>query len=261
MDLDRARHLLEKGEGHLEGGRFRRAISVLSKGVDAAAGTGPRDAAAVAVLAELASALKRACEGAAKPAVWRDRLETLFMAGLRQGPAAEELLHRMLLEEKRTDDEAIDIGIAYLEGRGPVGEELRVQLNQTLSFALHIRLTTPLEEARLHVPRLERLHAARPKLTFARLYLGRYHYLDRDYARARDLLAPISGRLSDSPKVLNVRARCAEKLDAVDEALTLYGRSLDRDRHQPHVHFRIGRLLLGEYRRAAGLDSSLATEP
>lgn len=261
MDLDRARHLLDKGIAHLEAGRHRRAMSALGKGVDAMSGGERPDADGVKVLAALADALQRACEGAGKEAAWRERLATIFDAGLHKGPAAEQFMTRLAIEEKRADEQAIDAYITYLEGRGRVGEELRVTLNQVLSYALHIRLTTPIEQARMHVPRLERLHRARPKLTFPRLYLGRYFYLERDYARARDLLAPISGRLSESPKVLNVRARCAEKLDAVDEALELYRLSLSKDRHQPHVHFRIGRLLLGAYRRAAGLDSSLATEP
>lgn len=262
MDRDRARHHLVKGREHLEGGRFRRAISALGKGIDALQGATREDAKSVSLLAKLSEALFDAAERSGKMSAWSERLPMLFANGLHRGRAAKALVRALAVDEKRTDGNALDVYISFLEARGKLDDDVRTSLNQILSYALHVRLTTALEEARASADRLIRLHAARPKLTFPRLYLGRLRYLERDYAHARALLAGVSGRLGSSSKVLNVRARCAEKLNEVEEALELYRTSLETDRHQPHVHFRIGRLLVERYRRAMGMESSLnATEP
>ena len=133
-------------------------------------------------------------------------------------------------------------------------------MNQVLSYALHVRLTTPVDEAKARAPWLERIHRCRPKLTFPRLFLGRLRYLERDYGRARELLEGVSGRLASNTKVLNVRGRCAEKLGKSAEALELYSRSLAEDQHQPHVHFRIGRLMLARHRKRAAGGSGLLRE-
>lgn len=262
MEHERAREQLEKGKAHLESGRLRRAIATLGKGIDALREGKPDDATSVSLLAALSAALFEAAERSGKPSAWTDRLLSLFANGLHAGRAAEALVRELAVDQKRADDDALDVYIAFFAAGGRADEQVRLRLNQALSFALHVRLTTPLEEARSRENRLRRLHAARPKLTFPRLYLGRLRYLERDYESARELLAGVSGRLAINPKVLNVRARCAEKLNEADEALDLYRKSLDDDRHQPHVHFRIGRLLVERYRRTMGVGSSLShTEP
>ncbi|MAG57888.1 MAG: hypothetical protein CMJ83_16510 [Planctomycetes bacterium] len=257
---DRAGALLEEARAFLEAGRARKAISVAGKGLDALGEGDARDREHLALIQALADVLRSATEAANKPAAFSKRLPALFQAGLRRGPHAADYIKGLALEEKRTDDEALEVYTAYLAAGGTLADDLRVRLNQILSYALHIRLTTPLETARALVPRLQELHAIRPKLTFPRLYLGRFHYLERRFDEARELLCGIQGRLATSPKVLNIRARCAEKLGLAEEAIEVYRTSLVQDNHQPHVHFRVGRLLLDGYRRAIGLDSSLQTD-
>ncbi len=256
MQHDRARDQLEKGRTHAEGGRLRRAIAALGKGIDALDGEDPSDGRSASILGPLSDALFDAAQRAGKPSAWTERLPALFANGLHEGRAAGALVRELAVEQKRTDDEALDVYITFLARGGAIEETVRVPLYRALSFALHVRLTTPIEEARARESRLRKLHAARPKLTFPRLYLGRLCYLERDYKSARALLAGVSGRLASNPKVLNVRARSAEKLDKAEEALELYRKSLESDHHQPHAHFRIGRLLVERYRRATG-DASL----
>jgi tetratricopeptide (TPR) repeat protein len=255
MDRDRAREQLEKGKEHLEAGHLRRAISALGKGIDALCDGKPDDAPSVSLLGALSDGLFEAAERSGKPSAWTERLPSLFANGLHAGRAAAALVRELAVEQKRADDDALDVYIAFLAAGGRVDEPVRIRLNQALSFGLHVRLSTPIEEAKAREDRLRLLHAARPKLTFPRLYLGRLRYLEREYEGARELLAGVSGRLAASPKVLNVRARCAEKLNETDEALELYQRSLEDDYHQPHVHFRIGRLLVERYRLTMGAKS------
>jgi hypothetical protein len=209
------------------------------------------------LLRQLASLLLDVSEGQEKPATYEAWQAPLFDAGLHRGRAADDHIGTILKSDGRTSPAALDDYLAYLGANGSIPDELRTPMSQILSYALHVRLTTPLDEARARAPRLERLHRARPKLTFPRLFLGRLRYLERDYAQASRLLAGVSGRLASSPKVLNVRGRCAEKLDNETQAISLFRRSLQEDRHQPHVHFRIGRLLLGRYKERAG-DQSFA---
>lgn len=247
VDLARAVEGLREGETLLAEGKPRKALAPLCEALDSldaqdlsAAG----DPEAVRLLGTLATALRRACEEAGREDLLEKRGEALFEAGLRRGPEAEKLIRRLALTERRTDVRALSFYIGYLEARGSLDEALRLRLNQILSFALHVRLNSKPEKIRPVVPLLERLHHIRPNLTFPRLYLGRWHYLCGRFREARTYLRDLAGRLGDSPKVLNIRGRSAEKLDLLDEALDLYRRSLAHDRHQPHVHFRAGRILL-----------------
>lgn len=253
MSCERAREQLEKGRAHAEGGRMRRAMATLCKGIAALDGVDSSDEGSAAILSALSDALFDAAQRAGKPSAWTEQLPALFANGLHKGRAAEALVRGLVLEQKRTDHDALDVYITFLAQAGPLDDALRVPLHRTLSFALQVRLTTPIEEARAREDHLRRLHVARPNLAFPRLYLGRLCYLERDYESARALLAEVPGRLASNPKVLNVRARSAEKLNKPEEALELYGRSLDSDRHQPHVHFRIGRLLVERYRQSSGV--------
>lgn len=243
---DRARQLLSQAEAQISDGRSRKAAGTFARAFDLLA-EGGSESERRELLHRAASGLEAACRSVDHMAPLHDRAETLYRLGMRRADMVTHLVRRLALEDARTDPEALETYIGFLEGGSRLDEDLATRLNQILSFVLHVRLSTPPEEAESHVPLLLRLNRCRPRLTFPKLYLGRYHYVSRDYASARRFFGQISGRLADRPKVLNVQARCAEKLDLIDEALDLYRRSLRHNHHQPHVHFRVGRLLLRRF--------------
>jgi tetratricopeptide (TPR) repeat protein len=249
-DLVRAAEGLREGEAFLETGRHRKALASLLEAFDAVRGTAANDPEAKRLLTAIVAGLRKASTALGREDILDEKSELIFQAGLRTGELAERLIRRWALDERRVDLHAISAYVGYLEARGRLDDALRLRLMQILSYALHVRLPSRPEDVEPLVPLLERLHRIRPKLVFPRLYLGRWHYLCRRYEQARMLLARVSGKLGESPKVINIRGRCAEKLDRFEEATALYRKSLEIDRHQPHVHFRLGRMLLREALRA-----------
>jgi Tfp pilus assembly protein PilF len=116
-----------------------------------------------------------------------------------------------------------------------------------LAVALEVDLNANPAEVEHLRPYLERLQAARPRSGFPVWQLGRYHYLRNDYSSARHYLEQVTGHLASSPRLLNLRAACSERLGDHIGALDQYRRSLAQDPAQADIHFRIGRVLLHAY--------------
>ena len=120
-----------------------------------------------------------------------------------------------------------------------------------LAVALEIDLRADPREILNLCPLLERLHRIRPGMAFPLFQLGRYHYLQRDYRTARQYLGRVSGKLAKNPRLINLQARCSEKLGDLATALDQHRKSLAEDSDQAHVHFCIGRILLHDYVEAS----------
>ncbi len=158
------------------------------------------------------------------------------------------------LDEKRTDPEAIGSYLDAVEMGCVEDASLRERMLQILAYALHVDPETPTADVLRILPSMERLRRLRPQMTFPRLYLGRWCYRNRQWSRVVSELLGISGKLAESPKVLNLLARSLEKLGRLMEAAKVYRDSLAADRQQAGIHFRLGRVLLALYREQAQVD-------
>lgn len=250
-ELREVSDLLEEGLVLSGLGKPKRAVRALERALTLLGGMTLVDPPARDLQRRVAEALLSAWVQAGKKNEISNRDEDLVRAGIRETEMVRIVTHRLAVERKRTDPEALDTYVAAIESGVALERPVRERLNQILAFTLHVRLNSPPATVAHLVPLLERLHRARPQLNFVRLYLGRYHYLRREYATARTYLEPVDGRLGSSPKVLNVLGRSCEKLGLAAEAADSYRRSLEADSHQPHIHFRIGRVLLRQYQASA----------
>lgn len=247
--MSRAVDALREAQGYFDREKPKRALVPVQVALDILEVGDPNDLESRQLLTQVVLLAQRVGIAIGRPDLLRDRRESLFRAGLHLGPLAESLIEEMAIKDKRTDLAALEQYVSYIEAHGRMDDALRTRLNQILSYGLHVRLSSPNDKVRPLLALLDRLHRSRPHLTFPRLYLGRLHYLDRNWALARELLGGLSGRMSEGPKVLNLRGRCAEKLGLFDEARALYRQSLTCNHHQPHIHFRLGRVLLLQIRR------------
>jgi uncharacterized protein HemY len=250
-ELREVSDLLEEGLVFSGSGKPKRAIRALERALGLVRAMNLVDPPARDLQRRVAEALLSAWVQAGRKSEIGKHDEDLVRAGIRETELVRIVTHRLAIEQKRTDAEALDLYVAAIESGVALERPVRERLNQILAFSLHVRLNSTAASTAHLVPLLERLHRARPQLNFVRLYLGRYHYLRREYATARTYLEPIDGRLGSSPKVLNVLGRCCEKLGLAAQAAESYRRSLAEDFHQPHIHFRIGRVLLRQFQAMA----------
>ena len=189
--------------------------------------------------------------------------EALASASGTAGPSREELYHGgarspgflrslawELLDGGRRDLVALEVFVSALECRALDDQPLRQRLLKALAQSLKVTLGSSLGCVLPRVPLLERLHALEESVAFPALYLGLVHYLGRDFGAAGELFAEVPQGASDTPRLLFLRGRCAEKLGHWDEALDLYRRSLGASPAQCHAHFRVGRILLARQRSA-----------
>lgn len=136
---------------------------------------------------------------------------------------------------------------AYENGR------LHRGLTRLVADGLRIHARLPLDQAHARAKLLEDLVARRPQLAFARLYLARYATRMGDFELAERHLENVEGKAAALPEVLLTRARCAEKLGAVDRALACYRQALAvGGEDQAGVHFRLARLHLHRWRGGQG---------
>jgi tetratricopeptide (TPR) repeat protein len=154
---------------------------------------------------------------------------------------------RAALTEKRFDPDAIAACVAVLEAER-LEPDLKRRILAALAVALQIDLKRPMEEVEQIMPLLMRLRRAAPGLAFAQLYVGRYYFRLRDYARADQEIAGIQGGHARRPVDLNVLGRCYEKLGRLEDAEQAFRRSLKQKPVQPTISFSLGRLLLASYR-------------
>ncbi|MEZ6197238.1 MAG: tetratricopeptide repeat protein [Planctomycetota bacterium] len=115
-----------------------------------------------------------------------------------------------------------------------------------LRDALRIRLTDHPGEIARTMEHLTRLHRECPKINYPKQYLGRGHYLRRQYREAIEVLNSFTRDAAETAHLLNVIGRSHEKLGEFGAAGAAYERSLAQDPDQPGVLFRLGRIRLLE---------------
>lgn len=245
FDTEKARELLATGRERNGEKRHRLAGATLCRAFDVLDRPGPAPAAVPPLRRDILAALLTAAEDPEIVLPLARRTESVLDETVRLDAAlVRAIVDRASRHADQDDDALWRLYVAFLDTEVPCPAELRGRIVTLLSERLSIRLDSDRHEAEPLVPLLERLHRARPKLAFPRLYLGRWACLQERYADARDLLAGIGGRLAERPKVLNLRGRCAELLALESEAEQLFARSLDVRDDQADIHFRVGRLVL-----------------
>lgn len=123
-------------------------------------------------------------------------------------------------------------------------ERIRVGALRRLQQILRIRLIDRPNEIAWRMQMLRRLRESRPEINFAKLYLGRAHYLRDEFEDAIEHLHSLSGASSETYNVLNMLGRCHEKVRDFTAARAAYEKSLRLDPGQAGVHFRLGRIEL-----------------
>jgi tetratricopeptide (TPR) repeat protein len=243
----KATAMLRSAESHLASGRTESGLGLLCRAFDMLDRDGLEDGDLDELRSEIGEKLYEAARGSGHIIPLAQRASRLLARVPARNGLVDRIARYLAVEKRRPDPECLEFYIAYLETQRPGDRELRVRLKQILARALHIRMTSDVAEVRPRVPLLERLHTFDPRMNFPRLFLGRFHYLENRFLEASRLLAGVTGRIAHEPKLLNARARCAEKLGRIDEAQELYARSLACNDRQPQVHFRAGRIFLEQY--------------
>jgi tetratricopeptide (TPR) repeat protein len=113
-----------------------------------------------------------------------------------------------------------------------------------LRDSLGIRLTDDPDDIGWRMELLDRLHRENPRVNYPKQYLGRGHYLRREYGRAIEVLNSFTEEKAESPSLLNMIGRSHEKLGELEAAAAAYGKSLDQESEQAGILFRLGRIKL-----------------
>ena len=132
--------------------------------------------------------------------------------------------------------------IRYLARGGD--KRLKYGALRRLQHILRIRLTERPAEVVWRMEMLLKLHAVRPDINFPKLYLGRAHYLLREYQDAIEYFDALAGSPAETASVLNVVGRCHEKLGNLGAARAAYEKSLRINGDQAGILFRLGRIEL-----------------
>ena len=235
--------LVEEGHDFLCAGDFRQALRKLERAWALTLALPERPS----FTRPLGRLLIEACLAGGRPERLDRHALGLLEAGVREPPVLAACARAFLAGNRRDDPVAVQLFLDVLAAGKAIDRPLQEEILRALSVALEVNMEAGPAEARPLVPALERLHALRPGLAFPALQLGRYHYLRGDYPRARGYLMGLKGSIARSPHGLNLLARCSEKMGDLDHALATYKASLGADPLQPHVHYRIGRILVHEH--------------
>ena len=198
----------------------------------------------------LGNLLVEACRALGKTDVIHRRALALYGAGVRDPVVVEIKARSCLAGGMRRDEEALEAFVTCIENHDGEDGGLRGEILSFLAAILEVDLDGDIAEAERMRPLLERLQEARPAAVFPAYQLGRYYYHKREFASARHHLDKVTGPLARTSRLLNLQARCAEKLGSHQTALDRYRRSLSADPNQADIHFCIGRLLMHTYLEA-----------
>lgn len=132
--------------------------------------------------------------------------------------------------------------------------ELRERCDRVLARELRIGRRADAARAAAVAPLLARLHACRPQLVFARLFLARAEHLSGRHDAADALLAGITGAAAENPNVLTLRGLCARATGRGETAASFFTRSLEVKPDQRDVRELLSRDRLKIARKASADD-------